>query len=144
MLYKLFPLSTEPRRCVVVGEEPPPVPKHTPVTLADAVRSAFPEMTVYEPKGKPFIVVQADIPIPRRDGRTIFRNPETGISRRHQFGKETHERRLQMGFNAIEAICRNENCRAESVAMRLEMTLEEKKEVLKRHGLGHMARRLTE
>jgi len=126
MLYKLFPLDTEPRRCVVAGEEPPPVPKHTPASLAAAVRSAFPEMTVHEPKGKPFIVVQADLPVPTR----LF--------------PATNERRARLGHYAVEAICRNENCRAEPVAKRRELTLEEKKNVLERHGLGYMARRLTE
>ena len=124
MLYKLFPLDTEPRRCIVVGEESPEIPMHTPASLAEAVRAWFPDMTVYEPAGKPFIVVQANLPVPSR------------------LGRNTAERQGQLGGAAIEAICRNANCRAEPVAGYRELTKREKVRLLRRYGFSAMAQAL--
>lgn len=136
MFYKIYPLETEPRRAIPEGVEPPAFPKHTPASLARYVRSSFPAMTVHELPGKPYIVVQADLPLPRKDGRRMY------AGARYRFGRETHERRRHLGEYAVEAICRNANCRAEPVARRPEMTREEQAQVLRRHGLTGMARDL--
>lgn len=148
MFYKVFPLQTEPRRCLVVGQDSSVFPRHTTASLAISVRRSFPEMTVYEMKGKPFIIVQADlhVPPPRRFSRVVAKDmtdneedhpvvvPKVGVN----------ERRRRMGEFAIQAICRNENCRSEPVAIQRELTLEEKEEILKRHDLHGVAKRLRD